>query len=64
MENQRPPPNSQPRGRSRDKVEGPAYEGVATKAVYKEADVKADSGPAVSMTVVGETVTFTQHFHF
>ncbi len=50
--------------RSKERSEGPAYKDVATKAVYKEADLKESSGPAVSMTVVGETVTFTQHFHF
>jgi hypothetical protein len=32
--------------------------------VVKEAEVKAAAGPAVSMTVVGERVEFTQHFHF
>jgi len=52
------------RSKVRERSEGPAYEQVANKAVYKEADIKADSTPSVSMTVVGETVTFTQHFHF
>lgn len=50
--------------RNRERSEGPAYKDVATKAVYKEADIKEASGPAVSMTVVGESVTMTQHFHF
>jgi len=50
--------------RSKERSEGPAYKDVATKAVYKEADYKESSGPAVSMTVVGESVTMTQHFHF
>lgn len=50
--------------RSKERSEGSSYKDVATKAVYKEADIKEASGPAVSMTVVGETVTFTQHFHF
>lgn len=56
--------NRRDRSRTAERSEGPAYKDVATKAVYKEADVKTDAGPAVSMTVVGETVTFTQHFHF
>jgi len=60
------PERSRRRDRStgNDRSEGPAYKDVATKAVYKEADHKEGSEPAISMTVVGETVTFTQHFHF
>lgn len=64
MENPDARPESRRRERSKERSEGPAYKDVSTKAVYKEADLKADAGPAVSMTVVGETVTFTQHFHF
>ncbi len=53
------------RDRSRDSVkEGTGYKGVAKQAVHREGDVKESSGPAVSMTVVGEKVEFTQHFHF
>jgi hypothetical protein len=51
------------RSRERSK-EGNGYKDVAKQAVYKEGDVKESSGPAVSMTVVGERVEFTQHFHF
>jgi len=57
-------PQKRERSRNRDRSEGQPYEQVANKAVYKEADFKTDSGPAVSMTVVGETVNFTQHFNF
>lgn len=64
MENVDTRQDSRRRERSKERTEGPAYKDVATKAVYKEADIKEASGPAVSMTVVGETVTFTQHFHF
>jgi hypothetical protein len=49
---------------SRERMEGSTYKDVASKAVYQEADVKKDMGPSVSMTVVGESVEFTQHFHF
>jgi len=52
--------HSQERGRSG----GPAYKPVAEKAVYKETDYKIQTQPSVSTTVVGETVTYTQHFHF
>jgi hypothetical protein len=52
------------RRNSRERTEGSTYKDVATKAVYQEADVKKDMGPSVSMTVVGENVEFTQHFHF
>lgn len=58
---------SRRRGRSQNRSEGPAYEQVANKAVYKEADYKVDTkgeGPSVSTTVVGENVTFTQNFNF
>lgn len=51
-------------GRSRERTGEHGYKDVATKAVYKEADVKESMGPSVSMTVVGEKVEFTQHFHF
>lgn len=66
MENVDTQPRTERRERSRprERSEGQAYEQVATKAVYKEADVKTNSGPAVSMTVVGERVDFVQHFHF
>jgi hypothetical protein len=47
-----------------DRQEGGGYKGVARQAVVKEAEVKTAAGPAVSMTVVGERVEFTQHFHF
>lgn len=40
------------------------YRSVARQAVSGETDVKLDAGPAVSFTVVGENVTFTQHFNF
>jgi len=52
------------RSRETTQQEGPAYLGASKQAISKEADFKQDNGPAVSMTVVGETVTFTQHFHF
>lgn len=68
MENQRatPPPTERRRERSRDtsNQEGPAYVGVSRTAIAKENDFKENNGPAVSMTVVGENVTFTQHFNF
>lgn len=41
-----------------------SYKDVSTAAVRKEGDVKTSMGPSVSMTVVGEKVDFTQHFHF
>lgn len=40
------------------------YREVSKAAVRKEGDVKEAMGPSVSMTVVGEQVEFTQHFHF
>lgn len=40
------------------------YRSVARQAVSSEADVKADSGPAVSNTYVGETVNVENHYHF
>lgn len=58
---------SRRRERSRNRSEGPAYEQVANKAVYKEADYKVDmkgESPSVSTTVAGENVTFTQNFNF
>lgn len=59
------PPPRRTREPSRDRDNnGSAYKDVANKAVYKEADVKENMGPSVSMTVVGERVEFTQHFHF
>ena len=60
-----PPPPRRTRERSREgEASGPAYKEVSRQAVYKEADVKENMGPSVSMTVVGENVTFTQHFNF
>nr|WRQ65554.1 movement protein 1 [Tolivirales sp.] len=60
-----PPPPRRTRERSREgESTGSAYKEVARQAVYKEADVKENMGPSVSMTVVGENNTFTQHFHF
>lgn len=50
--------------KSRERPEGGSYKDVAKTAVHKEGDVKADMGPSVSMTVVGEHVEFIQHFHF
>lgn len=41
-----------------------SYKEISKAAVRKEGDVKEAMGPSVSMTVVGEEVTFTQHFHF
>lgn len=52
------------RRNSRERTEGSTYKDVANKAVYQEGDVKKDMGPSVSMTVVAESVEFTQHFHF
>ncbi len=53
------------RERSRDRrQEGSLAKEAGKQAVYKEGDVKEAMGPSVSMTVVGEEVTFTQHFHF
>lgn len=57
-------PRKRDRSRNKDRSEGPAYEQVAIKAVHREADYKIDSKPSVSTTVVGESVVFTQHFHF
>jgi len=60
--------NSRGNKRSRDVSEGKQQEGgykeVSKAAVRKEGDVKQDMGQSVSMTVVGENVEFTQHFHF
>jgi len=64
MENQQQQYVEPRQGRSVDRQEGGGYKGVARQAVVKEAEVKAAAGPAVSMTVVGERVEFTQHFHF
>lgn len=67
MENAKPhqeKSRNRDQSRQRERSEGPAYEQVANKAVYKEADYKIDAQPSVSTTVVGENVTFTQHFHF
>lgn len=52
------------RGRSSDRQKGGGYQEVSKAAVRKEGDVKETMGPSVSMTVVGEKVEFTQHFHF
>jgi len=52
------------RGRSSDRQRGGGYQEVSKAAVRKEGDVKESMGPSVSMTVVGEKVEFTQHFHF
>lgn len=49
---------------SRDRQQEGGYKEISKAAVRKEGDVKQDMGPSVSMTVVGETVEFTQHFHF
>lgn len=59
--------NQENRGRSADRKEGSeggTHRDVARKAVASEAAVKTNMGPSVSMTVVGETVTFTQNFNF
>jgi hypothetical protein len=64
MENAEAQSTRRSRSKERGSKEGPAYQKVAEKAVYKEADFKAENGPSVSMTVVGETVSFEQHFHF
>jgi hypothetical protein len=64
MENGNTDGNRRSRSKEREDKEGPAYRKVAEKAVYKEADYKSENGPSVSMTVVGETVSFEQHFHF
>jgi len=65
MENTNENPEAQRRGRSKERrSEGTSYVDVARTAVFKESDVKTQTEPAISMTVVGETVTFTQHFHF
>jgi len=61
---QNPQNGSRYNSRSREGSEGKSYRDVATKAVHKEADVKQDMGPSVSMTIVGEHVEVTQHFHF
>jgi len=52
------------RGRSSSSTGDGGYRSVARQAVQGETDVKLDAGPAVSFTVVGENVTFTQHFNF
>lgn len=49
---------------SRERQQEGGYKEVSKAAVRKEGDVKQDMGPSVSMTVVGEKVEFTQHFHF
>nr|UHS72265.1 MAG: hypothetical protein 2 [Betanecrovirus sp.] len=49
---------------SRDRQQEGGYKEISKAAVRKEGDVKQDMGPSVSMTVVGEKVEFTQHFHF
>lgn len=54
----------QGRGRSLERSGVTGYKDVAKQAVHKEGDVKEAMGPAISMTVVGEKVEFTQVFHF
>jgi len=54
----------QTREYSRDRQQEGGYKEISKAAVRKEGDVKQDMGPSVSMTVVGEKVEFTQHFHF
>lgn len=54
----------QSREYSRDRQQEGGYKEISKAAVRKEGDVKQDMGPSVSMTVVGEKVEFTQHFHF
>jgi len=49
---------------SKERQKEGGYIEVSKAAVRKEGDVKRDMGPSVSMTVVGEKVEFTQHFHF
>lgn len=49
---------------SKERQQEGGYKEVSKAAVRKEGDVKQDMGPSVSMTVVGEKVEFTQHFHF
>lgn len=49
---------------SKDRQQEGGYKEISKAAVRKEGDVKQDMGPSVSMTVVGEKVEFTQHFHF
>lgn len=49
---------------SKERQQEGGYREVSKAAVRKEGDVKQDMGPSVSMTVVGEKVEFTQHFHF
>lgn len=57
-------PRRRERSRETDKSEGSIAKDVGRQAVYKEGDVKENMGPSVSMTTVGNDVTFTQHFHF
>lgn len=49
---------------TRDRTEGSLAREAGKQAVHKEGDVKQDMGPSVSMTVVGNDVTFTQNFNF
>nr|ACT31462.1 p7a [Tobacco necrosis virus D] len=49
---------------SKERQQEGGYKEVSKAAVRREGDVKQDMGPSVSMTVVGEKVEFTQHFHF
>nr|UHS72385.1 MAG: hypothetical protein 2 [Betanecrovirus sp.] len=65
MENQQQQYQQESRGRSVERrKEGIIGSKAGTQAIAREAGVKENSAPAVSMTVVGEQVTFTQHFHF
>lgn len=65
MENQENVRSSkQSREYSRDRQQEGGYREISKAAVRKEGDIKQDMGPSVSMTVVGEKVEFTQHFHF
>lgn len=52
------------RSDSREKQQEGGHREVSKAAVRKEGDIKQSMGPSVSMTVVGENVEFTQHFHF
>jgi len=62
---ERPAPrNSERTPRSQSRSEGGSYQATADRAVNREAGVKADMGPSVSMTIVGEKNEVTQHFHF
>nr|ABO18579.1 p7a [Beet black scorch virus] len=63
MEQQRSEQRRERRVRSKSE-DRKSMSDVGQSAVNREADIKKDMGPSVSMTVVGENVEFTQHFHF